>query len=245
MICSNWYTSDELELEGNLASERNTFHRALINIGVQMHVRPDELKWTSGNSSALISVKNVYEATKKKKRNFVIGGWRKSMWSCNCPLKIKLFTWLVVENKILTWENLQHRGFNGPSYCILCKKSKETTHHLFFECSFLIAVWERVKTSIKLSRAWVGNFITKCFKNWKAQIFLYPTLSAFICWYIWMKKNSAIFEDRIPSFQKVDFQSLSAMGDYNSKLKVAAQRTVPPLPAVGRIFGVFDGVALS
>jgi hypothetical protein len=49
-----------------------------------------------------ISVKNVYVAMEKKKWNFVIGGWRKSMWSWDCPLKIKLFTWLVAENKILT-----------------------------------------------------------------------------------------------------------------------------------------------
>jgi ribonuclease HI len=60
-----------------------------------------------------------------------------------------------------------------------------------------------------------------------------------------MERNSAIFEDGIPSFQKVAFQSLSAMGDYNSKLKVAVRRMVPPLPAVGGTVGWFDGAALS
>jgi hypothetical protein len=127
MICPNWLTSADLELEGLLALEWQNFRCALINTGVQLLMRPDELKWTGGDSSGMISVKNVYEATEKKKRSFVIGGWRKSLWSWDCPLKLNLFTWLVAENKILTWENLQHRGFIGPSYCILCKKSKETS----------------------------------------------------------------------------------------------------------------------
>jgi hypothetical protein len=144
MICSNWITSDELDLEGQLASKWKNFRCALINTGVQLLMRPEKLKWMGGDSSGLISVKNVYEATEKKKQNFVIGGWRKSLWYWDCSLKLNLFTWLVAENKILTWENLQHRGFNGPSYCILCKKSKETMHHLFVECSFSHAVWERV-----------------------------------------------------------------------------------------------------
>jgi hypothetical protein len=96
-----------------------------------------------GRFVGTISVKNVYVATEKKKWNFVIGGWRKYLWSWDCPLKIKLFTWLIAENKILTWEILQHRGFIGPSYCHLCRKSKETTYHLFVECSFALAVWER------------------------------------------------------------------------------------------------------
>ena len=81
MICSNWFTSDELELEGHLADEWQTFHCALINYGVQLQARLDELKWMGGDSSGLISVKNVYVAMDKKKQNFVIGGWRKSMWS--------------------------------------------------------------------------------------------------------------------------------------------------------------------
>jgi hypothetical protein len=116
------------------------FRRALINAGVQLVEKPDELIWMGGDASGQISVKNVFVAMEKKKWNFVIGGWRKALWSWACPLKIKLFTWLIAENKILTWDILQRRGFLGPSYCQLCKKSMETTYHLFVECSFALAV---------------------------------------------------------------------------------------------------------
>jgi hypothetical protein len=220
LICSNWITSAELDLEGPLATEWQDFRCAIINNGVQLLMRSDELKWTGDNSSGRISVKNVYEAIENKKQNYVIGGWRKFLWSWDCPLKLKLFTWLVAENKILTWENLQHRGFMGPSYCILCKKNKETMFHLFVECPFTCAVWERVKKSINNLGAWTGNSISECFKNWKLQNSAYPTLPIFICWYIWIERNLAIFEDGSPSIHKVVFLSLLVMGDYKSPIKI-------------------------
>jgi hypothetical protein len=66
-----------------------------------------------GYTSGRISVKNRYEAIENKNHGVVIGGWRKSLWSWECPIKINLFIWLMVENKILTWEILQCRGFLG------------------------------------------------------------------------------------------------------------------------------------
>jgi hypothetical protein len=80
MICSNWITSEELELEGHLALEWEMFRCALINSGVQLQARPDELKWTGGDLSGQISVKNVYEATEAKHWKYSIGGWRKFLW---------------------------------------------------------------------------------------------------------------------------------------------------------------------
>jgi len=52
-------------------------------------------------------VKNIYEAIENKKQNKEIGGWRKALWSWEVPLKLKLFNWLMIENKLLTWEILQ------------------------------------------------------------------------------------------------------------------------------------------
>ena len=67
MIFSNWIISTELDLEGQLTSEWNNFQCAIINIGVQLLMRPNELKWMGGNSLGLILVKKVYGATEKKK----------------------------------------------------------------------------------------------------------------------------------------------------------------------------------
>jgi hypothetical protein len=113
-ICSIWLTSDDLGLVGDLALEWEMFRRALIDSGVQLLDRPDVLKWTGGDYSGQLTVKNVYDALETKQWKNSIGGWRKILWLWDCPLKIKLFVWLVAENKILTWENLQLRGHIGP-----------------------------------------------------------------------------------------------------------------------------------
>jgi hypothetical protein len=107
LIRLNWITSVDLELGGAPAVEWQVFRSALISSGIQLLQRPDELKWLGGDFLGMIIVKNVYEAIEKNKHVYLIGGWRKTLWSWDCPLKIKLFTWLVVENKILSWDNLQ------------------------------------------------------------------------------------------------------------------------------------------
>jgi hypothetical protein len=67
--------------------------------------------------------------------------WYTELWHWQLPLKVKLFTWLMLEQKILTWENLLKRGFVGPSKCVLCGLKEENVKHLFVECSFTKDIW--------------------------------------------------------------------------------------------------------
>jgi hypothetical protein len=66
MVCSNWLTGEEMELEGSLYAEWKSFRCALINSGVLLQDRPDALKWTGEDLSGKISVKNVYMAMEKR-----------------------------------------------------------------------------------------------------------------------------------------------------------------------------------
>jgi hypothetical protein len=81
-------------------------------------------------------VRNIYLEVENCKWIYKYGGWCKAMWDWDCSLKIKLFFWLMMENKILSWETLQRRGFIGPGVCKLCMKSTKSTQHLFLECAF-------------------------------------------------------------------------------------------------------------
>jgi hypothetical protein len=56
--------------------------------------------------------------------------------------KIKLFEWLVLHNRILTWENLRKRGFIGPYHHHLCQSKEETTNHLLDEFSYTAELWD-------------------------------------------------------------------------------------------------------
>jgi ribonuclease HI len=157
----------------------------------------------------------------------------------------KSFIWLMVENKILTWEILQRRGFIGPSICMLCKKHEESTQHLFMECSFTVEVWRKLKNSINYSGNWAGNNLMECFKQWKVLNFPFQTLPALICWFIWREQNQVIFEDSDPSVQKVIHLSLMTMREHKFMSKVTARRSGLSQSVVGGMVGWFDGATTS
>jgi hypothetical protein len=92
--------------------------------------------WTGGDNSSNLTIKNVYTTISNTLRQNNIGVWRKYMWSWNIAHKIKLFTWLIIENKIHTWDILQKKGWVGPDICHLCYKDDETMKHLFIKCPF-------------------------------------------------------------------------------------------------------------
>ena len=59
------------------------------------------------------------------------------VWGFNIPQKLKCFTWLVVNRKISTWDNLYKRDWFGPNRCSLCKIEVETVDHIFVGCSIV------------------------------------------------------------------------------------------------------------
>ena len=100
-----------MDLTGDLAVEWDHFGRALQASGVSLSENEDELLWIGGDSSGSLSKKNVYAALISTLNQLTLTGWRNRLWKWNIQQKIKLFLWLAVENKILTWNNLQLRGW--------------------------------------------------------------------------------------------------------------------------------------
>jgi hypothetical protein len=147
----SWVTSSSLHLNRELSDEWNRYTFHLKEADIHLQERPDTLIWTGGDKSGDISVRNLYKALAEASWPIRDQTWRTRLWKWNCPLKLKLFTWLLSENKILVWDILQSRGWSGPNRCILCKEDSETSHHLFVSCHFTRQVWHQVKASLKLA----------------------------------------------------------------------------------------------
>lgn len=62
-------------------------------------------------------------------------------WDKNVPLSHSMLIWRVSHNKMPTDENMNVRGFNGPSMCSLCRDNSETTSLIFFQCKYVINIW--------------------------------------------------------------------------------------------------------
>ena len=88
------------------------------------------ISWLA-SSDNLYSVKSCYALLND-------GGLRSQhgndIWKCNAPLKIKVFTWLVIHNKILSRENLTKKGWLGLSVCVFCGYAVESTMNIFLHC---------------------------------------------------------------------------------------------------------------
>lgn len=76
------------------------------------------------------------------------------IWKCKVTPQIKFFAWLILQDRLHTGIMLVRRHFNvhPDSLCVLCPhREEETIAHLFFQCDFAQACWD------KLSIVWDLN----------------------------------------------------------------------------------------
>jgi ribonuclease HI len=145
------------------------------------------------------------------------GPW-KALWNYPSIPKVDLFTWTLIHNSILTFDNLKRRGWEGPSRCPLCTQTEETIDHLLFNCDFSKEVWgflvgplaSNLPTESKeLFNCWLSLTpfdLTK--KNLLKTIWMW--IPKFTCWKIWLERNNRIFkeEKRLPAQVAIKVQTM-------------------------------------
>lgn len=73
-------------------------------------------------------------------------GWHyMELWTAAAPSKVKFFTYLLLQNRILTHE-VMRRGMQCDMQCVTCDDCPiESSQHLFFECPNAVEVWGRCR----------------------------------------------------------------------------------------------------
>jgi hypothetical protein len=161
---------------------------------------PDILRWghlASGN----FSVKEAYRIHGNHYNQEVDTIWGK-IWSSALWPKVSTFLWLIIHNRILTWDNLRKRGFIGPSMCVLCQSQEETKEHLFNGCRYSQTVWDQGAQIMRRSNQNRGS-IRDTIENWDSITYNNPILNhiwqllpGFILWQIWKERNKRIFHSK-------------------------------------------------
>lgn len=171
----------------------HTLNSSLVHLSDQ----EDKLIW-SFSPSEKYSPKLEYTAQFQATNLDPPPWWGKSLWRFNSPPKLKLFMWLILQNKAPTWENLQKHSFTRPSRCALCKSEEETNTHLFLDCTFTKSIWLEISRSLGPSLIWNGTNILEALQFWLAeqQNQNYKVLPLMVGWEIWLARNHAIFEDK-------------------------------------------------
>ncbi|KAJ4809797.1 Ribonuclease H-like superfamily protein [Rhynchospora pubera] len=154
----------------------------------------DSVFWLiEGNG--IYSVKSCYALLNSNGFNLDL---KKSIWLAKVPLKIKLFCWLVLQNRILTQDNLEKRGWHGPNKCLFCRDI-ETVNHLFCTCSFWKRSWDLFNThndkQITVNLTSLDSIWDSCLALDKPKRIYAVSFFAVFCWSVWLERNKKAFTD--------------------------------------------------
>ena len=121
---------------------------------------------------------------------------------CTCTLKLKVFGWLLLMDRLNTRDMMQRRHWNvQDDTCVLCHlASHEDRVHLFFTCNFSQCVWNYLGIS------WIShsNQSTYMMALSARKDFGFPFFSEVVftaSWNIWTQRNGKIFRNVNPSFR--------------------------------------------
>ena len=121
------------------------------------------------------------------------------IWNGTLPKKISCFFWLALSNKLLTWDNLQKRGWIGPSICALCCANVDSAQHLFVHYS----VWKNLLTHLSeqhhIAPYTQSDNLMEFLENWVVR-FSKHSICCFLpfhtMWVLWKVRNYCLFEGK-------------------------------------------------
>ncbi|XP_039688726.1 uncharacterized protein [Medicago truncatula] len=142
------------------------------------------------------------------------------VWHKQVPLKVSIFAWRLIRDRLPTKSNLAYRGILNSEAC-LCVSGcglLEDARHLFLSCSFFGSLWSLV-------RSWIGfDGVDHCdISNHCAHFAFYTgglkarrsflqLIWLLTMWVIWNERNNKIFKQKESSLvqllDKVKYHSL-------------------------------------
>jgi hypothetical protein len=131
-----------------------------------------------------VNAKHAYEVISLDDQEVTTNEWYLNIWNWEMRLKVKLFCWLMIENRILTWDNLIKRGMIGPSRSMLCGEREEFVNHLMVECLFNKEIWNSILNELHLKRIWGGGPSSAFYREWIKEMEFWKELPGYICWEI-------------------------------------------------------------
>lgn len=134
------------------------------------------------------------------------GMFQAMIWAIWAPAKLKMFAWLLHQNRLWCNDRLQRRGWPNSYFCQLCLRNLETSAHLFWSCPFTKTVWTSLSSwqhCQGLSKACLPN---ECSSLEKVEAMVSATgpahakgiksLIMLVLWKIWQERNSRVFRKK-------------------------------------------------
>jgi hypothetical protein len=117
------------------------------------------------------------------------------IWKAKIPQRIKVFLWLILNDKILSKENLSKRNWQGNARCDWCG-CLETTSHIFYDCQVASFTWKVIQ--MVLDSISLPNNSNDMFGKWLCGFKVYErnliTIGcSAVLWSLWKTRNDCCF----------------------------------------------------
>lgn len=147
-------------------------------------------KWSSSGDYTASSVYKLMVSGGKIQWNF------KKIWEATAPSKVKIFTFLLLNNRVLTHEIMHRRGISCEAKCVMCEVCDvETSHHLFFQCQNAQEVWGKFTNLIRVEDT-VHNTWENSRHHYSARLHkrIWVTRVMSVLWSLRKQRNELIFQ---------------------------------------------------
>lgn len=123
------------------------------------------------------------------------------IWKSSVPLKVKIFMWMSLYDRIQCGVQLKKKQWSGPEKCLICDVH-ETTDHILFHCPLAIFLWSFLRDCLgwPISPTSCSSLFIEIIERQrgkKQEVTLY--LCAGVLWSIWKTRNDMVFNKRVMS----------------------------------------------
>ena len=140
----------------------------------------------------------------------------RSIWNPVIPPRMGFFAWEASWGKLLTLDQLKHRGRALANRCFLCEEDEEDINHLSLHFKKAKMLWDLLLTIVGTS--WVfPNSVIQMLLSWqgatvgKKRKNIWMAAPVCLFWTVWHNRNLLVFEDKATSDQRIKFLFLSKL----------------------------------
>lgn len=161
-----------------------------------------------------------------------IANWHKHVWYTQCVPKHAFILWLAIKNRLMTQDRILKWNLLLVEKCTFCKLECDSRDHLFFECTFTTAIWDKLKVLVELdgcNSCWsdILQDVISRKPNGTIISILQRLVIAAAVYCIWKERNARIFNKtactgdkmvtQITKLVRMKMQSLSIKYSEQSK----------------------------
>ncbi|KAJ3703386.1 hypothetical protein LUZ61_007091 [Rhynchospora tenuis] len=121
--------------------------------------------------------------------------YHRKLWKLRVPPKVKIFIWLLLQDRLLTQSNLLLRNWPTNEGCPCCLAGPlKTAHHLFLDCPLASSIWTSVQQLFNFpTLLLIDDLLAFWLTNRSTLGSEWDTIWAATNWTIWKERNNRIF----------------------------------------------------